>query len=242
MKKSIAMFLLGATLAFGLALSASIIANAAVKVTKKDMIRVKGSAVKNVRSDFGTWNGSISVTDLSTPQAYARLNQHKLIVMHYFKNAGFQESDVRWDSIEREINFRRNDKGVVTDTVLSYTLTQSFQISSPKVDLLDALSRNATTLLRQGVYLRSHTPNFIVTHLDSYKMELLQEATKNGYERAKVLAGNTGGKVGSLLSASQGIFQVLAPGGSDISDYGTYDKTTVMKEVKAVVTLEFKVQ
>ena len=52
MKKSIAMFLLGATLAFGLALSASIIANAAVKVTKKDMIRVKGSAVKNVRSDF----------------------------------------------------------------------------------------------------------------------------------------------------------------------------------------------
>ena len=57
MKKSIAMFLLGATLAFGLALSASIIANAAVKVTKKDMIRVKGSAVKNVRSDFGTWNG-----------------------------------------------------------------------------------------------------------------------------------------------------------------------------------------
>ena len=238
MKKSIAMFLLGATLAFGLALSASIIANAAVKVTKKDMIRVKGSAVKNVRSDFGTWNGSISVTDLSTPQAYAHLNQHKLIVMHYFKNAGFQESDVRWDSIEREIN----DKGVVTDTVLSYTLTQSFQISSPKVDLLDALSRNATTLLRQGVYLRSHTPNFIVTNLDSYKMELLQEATKNGYERAKVLAGNTGGKVGSLLSASQGIFQVLAPGGSDISDYGTYDKTTVMKEVKAVVTLEFKVQ
>ena len=45
--------------------------------------------------------------------------------------------------------------------------------------------------------------------------------------------------MGSLLSASQGIFQVLAPGGGNISDYGTYDKSTIDKEIKAVVTLEF---
>ena len=70
-------------------------------------------------------------------------------------------------------------------------------------------------------------------------MKLLEAATKNAYERAKVLTESCGSEVGSLLSASQGIFQVLSPGGGDISDYGTYDKSTIDKEIKAVVTLEF---
>ena len=60
--------------------------------------------------------------------------------------------------------------------------------------------------------------------------------------RAKALAESANGKVGALLSGSQGIFQVLAPGGGNISDYGTYDKSTIDKEVKAVVTLEFSVK
>ena len=35
---------------------------------------------------------------------------------------------------------------------------------------------------------------------------------------------------------------MIAPGSSDISDMGTYDKTTIQKELKAVVTLEFRVE
>ena len=73
-------------------------------------------------------------------------------------------------------------------------------------------------------------------------MELLAEATKNATARANVLAENSKGTVGVLISASQGIFQITAPASSDISSYGEYDKSTIMKEVKAVVTLEFRVE
>ena len=73
-------------------------------------------------------------------------------------------------------------------------------------------------------------------------MELLKASSDNGYSRARTIDESSGAKVGSLLSASQGIFQVLAPGGGNISDYGTYDKSTINKEIKAVVTLEFSVK
>ena len=73
-------------------------------------------------------------------------------------------------------------------------------------------------------------------------MELLAEATKNAAERAEVLARNSKGTVGALISATQGVFQITAPASSDISGYGEYDKRTIQKEVKAVVTLEFRVE
>ena len=110
-----------------------------------------------------------------------------------------------------------------------------------KKDTLDALLGEGN-LVKQGYSVSNLGSSYIITDIDKYKMELLKAASKNGYDRATTLAESSGGKVGSLLSASQGIFQVLAPGGGNISDYGTYDKSTIMKEIKAVVTLEFSLK
>ena len=62
--------------------------------------------------------------------------------------------------------------------------------------------------------------------------------------RAEEFAKNGGVKAGRLRSASQGAFFILAPGGSaDDSDYGgTYDKTTVKKIARVVVTIEYAIE
>jgi hypothetical protein len=51
----------------------------------------------------------------------------------------------------------------------------------------------------------------------------------------------SGGKVGGLSSASQGVFQITAVNSTDTSDYGVYDTSTIEKSVKCVVTVEFKI-
>ena len=56
------------------------------------------------------------------------------------------------------------------------------------------------------------------------------------------LAENSSGRVGSLSSASQGVFQITPVDSTEVTDYGSYDTTTIKKNVKAVVTLEFRIE
>ena len=239
MKKSIGMFLLGATLAFGLACAAYIVSRAAVKVSRSETIRVKGSASQRVRSDHGSWSGSIAVAAPTQEAAAVKLSAAEKQITQYISAIGFKPEEIVWGSISVSVFHLKNEKGVETNEIYKIQLSRNLEIESKDVDRLETLNRNYTDLVKQGLSVSNFGASYLITNLDDYKMKLLNAATENGFKRAETLAGSAGGKVGPLLSASQGIFQVLAPGGGDISDYGTYDKSTIDKEIKAVVTLEF---
>lgn len=242
MKKSLGMFLLGATLAFGLACAAYIVSRAAVKVSRSETIRVKGSASQLVSSDFGSWSGSVAVAAPTMEGAAAKLNAAEKQIGDFIASVGFRPQEVVWGSISITIFYKKNEKGVNTNDILKFQLSRTLKIASKDVNRLETLNRTFTDLVKKGLSVGNCGASYLITNLDDYKMKLLNAATENGYKRAQTLAGSAGGKVGSLLSASQGIFQVLAPGGGNISDYGTYDKSTIDKEIKAVVTLEFSVK
>lgn len=253
MKKSVGIFLLGAALALGLVLAAFITSKyfnnaaklasrTALKVSRSETIRVKGSASQMVRSDYGSWGGSVAVAAPTREEAVVKLSAAEKKVNEYIVSLGFKKDDILWDSIGVSVIYCKNEKGVVTNEIHHYELSRSMEISSSDVDRIEKLDRTFTDLVKQGYSVGNQGARYIITDIDKYKMELLKAASKNGYDRATTLAKSSGGNVGSLLSASQGIFQVLAPGGGDISDYGTYDKSTIMKEIKAVVTLEFSLK
>ena len=56
--------------------------------------------------------------------------------------------------------------------------------------------------------------------------------------------GGSGGKVGAMRSASQGSFNIYADSGSSGDDEygGSYDKTTIGKQVRLVVTIEYAIE
>ena len=78
--------------------------------------------------------------------------------------------------------------------------------------------------------------------LDKLKVDLLAKASKSALERAEQFAVNSDCKIGKLLNARQGIFQITAPNSSDISDSGTYDTSTIEKIVKIVVTMAYVIE
>ena len=244
MKNRCAMFLLGATLAFGLALSAYIIGQAAIKVAKENNIVVKGSAMRLVKSDFAHWSGSFTVTNPDQKIGLDMLEKARKTVEDYLLNAGFKAEEISFGRIYSEPLYTTvtDAKGNRTTHQSGYSLKQTFKVATSEVDLIEKIARESTTLIKKGFDFTSNSPSYTISNLDKYKMELLAEATKNATARANVLAKNSRGSVGALISASQGIFQITAPASSDISSYGEYDKSTIMKEVKAVVTLEFRVE
>lgn len=71
-------------------------------------------------------------------------------------------------------------------------------------------------------------------------MELLSEAVKDAQNRAGKIAQSSGNEVGSLKSASVGVVQVLPVNSTEISDYGTYDTSSIEKEVMITVRATFR--
>ena len=263
MKNSVGIFLLGAALAVGLVSSAVVVtvyitktdnkkiaafdkaaklaADTATNVTRSKIIRVKGSASQKVRSDYGSWSGSVATAAPTREEALVKLSAAEKKIEEYItsKEIGFKKENIVWNSISVSVIYCKNEKGIATNEIHHFQAERSLEIESADVDRLEKLNRHFTDLVKSGIAVGNHGSSYVITNLDDYKMKLLRAATENGYARAKALAESANGKVGALLSASQGIFQVLAPGGGNISDYGTYDKSTIDKEIKAVVTLEF---
>ena len=200
--------------------------------------------MRQVESDFSHWNGSFSVINKNLSEGIDALENARKTVESYLIKNGFTPEEISFGRIYTDETFKdvTDAKGNRSSEFQYFDLSQSVYISSSKVHAVEKVSREATSLIKQGIRFVSRNTSYTISDLDKFKMELLAEATRNATERAEVLASNSRGKVGSLLSASQGIFQIAAPASSDISSYGEYDKSTILKEIKAVVTLKFSVE
>lgn len=66
--------------------------------------------------------------------------------------------------------------------------------------------------------------------------------SRSAMERAETLARGSGSSVGALISANQGVIQVVERGTTGSSDYGEYDTRTIEKTLRAVVSLEYAVR
>jgi hypothetical protein len=237
-----ASFLLGATLAFGLALSAYMMSAAMVKVRQANIIKVKGYAQEQIKSDIGLWRGELTARAPDLSACYAVMDANRAKVREMIEKAVFdKETTIDFCPIAIDIQYKHN-KDVKTDVISGYVLSQAIEIQSHQIDKIEAISRTASDLIGEGIEFRSNPPAYTSSGIEKIKLDLLAEATKNAYDRARTLAENSGGKVGALSSASQGVFQITPPNSTGVSDYGEYDTSTIDKIVKAVVTFEFHVE
>jgi hypothetical protein len=139
--------------------------------------------------------------------------------------------------------FRRDERGNQTNELEAYVLAQSLSVRSGNLELLRATSIEVTgALVKQGFEVNSGTPSFTVSTIEQTKLDLLEKATANAYERAQTLARGSGSGVGSLVSASQGVYQIVARGATGSSDYGEFDTDSILKTARVVVTLEYGVR
>ena len=238
----VAMFLLGATLALGFTVSAYILSNAVVKMRHENTIKVKGIAEMTVESDSSRWKAKYTVRSPDLEKGYSELESHKSVVGAFLSDANIPASEVDYSSVTLRTEMGHDANGNFTNVIESYTLTQFIELKSSDVQRIDKLSKSVTKLIKSGVEIESYPPEYVCSEVEKIKLDLLAKATQNAYERAKTLADNSHGKVGVLSSASQGVFQITPVNSTQVTDYGSYDTSTISKNVKAVVTLEFQIE
>jgi hypothetical protein len=237
------LLLLGAALALGLVISAAIGAGALTRIKlSHQTIEVKGYAEKLVTSDWAVWTASFSVRAPALADGYRTLSDQRERVLAFLVSLGLAAKDVAMASVDVVTEHPRDKDGNETDEVTGYQLSQYLSVSTGDVLLVDRLSRESSALLAEGIEFESHAPAYYCTTLDDLKLSMLGQATKNARKRAETLASGSGGRVGELASASQGVFQITPVHSTDVSGSGVYDTSTIEKAVKAVVTVEYSLR
>lgn len=236
-------FLLGATLAFAVLGASDQLGRAMRAMRQENIIRVKGVAELDVTSDRGSWWTSVSGRAPTLAEADAGREQAMAALRAFVLAKGFKESELSVGSVSISKVYRRDEKGNTTNELEAYVLSQDLGVRSSSLELLrDAANEVTGALVKQGFESSTSAPSFTVSTIEKTKLDLLEKATANAYERAQTLARGSGSGVGSLVSAAQGVYQIVARGQTSSSDYGEFDTSSIEKTARVVVTLEYGVE
>jgi len=202
----------------------------------ENTLSVTGSARIRVTSDIVRWVGIFSrnVPEDSLNKGYQQMSRDLSKVLEFYKENGIDTKDVIISPVSVEKPWIYNK-----EAPREYILRQTVELQSKEVDKITSLAKNFQGLLDRGVIFSTESLEYYYSKLPELRVTLLTEAMNDAKARAERIAQSTGQRVGRLKSASMGVVQVLAPNSTEVSDYGTYDTTTIEKEIMVAVRAVF---
>lgn len=202
-----------------------------------DTIEVTGSAKEAVVADMGRWTINLEArTGVNDQQAgFVRLDSAVTKITDYLKTAGFTEYETPAGVSFPTYTYPQYSEPILT----GYSVTRTIIVRSEEIEKLSALANNVEPLVGQGYNVSTGMLELTYRKLPEMRVKLLSEAIKDATARAQAIAQDSGRTVGTLRNASSGVVQVLAEGGVDISDYGSYDTQSLNKEVMVTVRATF---
>jgi len=206
-------------------------------------ITVKGYAEKHVESDFALWSASVITRGKQISDAAGQMDKSTQAVTDFLIAQGVPKENISVSDLTTTALSKSNEGGDSGIGDLDgYKLERRFQVTSKDLDSISKLSSTAPTLLRSGIEISFNSTEYYCTKLADLKVALLGEAVVDAQRRAEEIAGKSGRKIGSLRSASQGVFQITAVYATETSSEGSLDTSSREKSIKAVVTAEFELK
>jgi hypothetical protein len=222
-------------------------------LTNANGITVSGTAERFVTSDRGLISLELKKDSLGTSDSEAQkdLSNAREALVAYLISNGIEEEDIdilayvsspqcslrqtsNWDNcIGKKYNEYYQTINVASNDVLKIKDLSLTINSKVNTNLMKYFS---------NVELLVQDTQYFYTKLPTIKTEMLNESTKNAFERAEAIAKSTGNAAGAVITASQGVFQITSKDSTDSSDYGSYDTSTIDKKITAVVRVSFKVK
>lgn len=244
--------------AFGLVISAAwvissfVVADGLSTINKRDAISVTGTSERVVESDAAKWTLTLNknAEEAGYASASKQLRTEVDLVQKYLISQGIEEKNTTIQPItsgvicqsQSQVMYDGNGKQQCSG-YFTYTLKQIVIVESDDVKRVRELSLNAENALStKGVQIQTTSVDYFYTKLADIRVEMLSLASKNAKERAVAIAESTGDSIGGVKDASQGVFQVTQKNSTEVSDYGSYDTSTIEKKVTAIVRASFTVK
>jgi hypothetical protein len=241
-----AMAVLGILLAVGMSAAAFILGVQGKRaVSGQQTITVKGLAEKPIKADSAQWLVTIHVVDPTQNGALQTLAKERKIVEAFLDKQGLA-ADGR--ALEVEKLDSHYEEEFINDTPRQvqrgFEASQNIRITSKDLGKVTAANQALLQLRAANHPVVAAPPAYLVSDLENIKMSLIADATKNARTRATEFVKQDGVTVGVMKSASQGAFYILPVGGDagDDSYGGVYDKSTIDKTARVVVTIVYNIE
>ena len=207
----------------------------------RDSITVTGASTERIRSDAVDWSVDVGVSAPSQQQSYRALQPLVQRTRAFLLEQGIQASEMELGAVRTDSNEVRDPR---TGTLVSLTWTsrQMVKVNSRDVDRIQRVSGLIGALIGEGVPLTINPPAYTFTRLAEKRVEMLAKATRDARERAVAIAREAGSSIGPITNADTGSFQITVPDSTDMNNSGSYDTTTINKDITAVMAVTFRVQ
>jgi len=235
MEKSNKLLLFGLIVGASFIITGAIVARTFLDVKNLDnVISVSGSAKLSVTADSAVWTGNFSRTVLKDQikDGYTQMKSDEKIVSDFLSGQGF--TDVEISPVFMNEIYNNN-----TNEPQQYNLVQNISVKSTDVIKMKELAKNSDKLAAQGVIFSVNPVEYYYSKLPDLRVSLLPEAIKDAKNRAQAIAQSSGKQVDTIKSVAMGVVQVMQVGSTDVSDYGSYDTSTIDKDVMVTVKATF---
>jgi uncharacterized protein len=230
-----------AVLGIAIVLTGVIIAGTlySIRAMERRIITATGSAKERVKSDTVKWTGELTrrVPNSGVGGGYVQLERDLAVLKEFLKKKGVSPDalEVRPIFTQEEVAYRSDGPVSLGTTILR----QIVVLSAGDVEGMTTISGDIKELIARGVPISTISLEYLYSKLPELRVKLLGGAVKDAAARAGEIASAGGKSVGDLESASSGVVQVLAPNSIEVSDYGSYDTSSIEKEVMVTVRATF---
>jgi uncharacterized protein len=212
----------------------------------RESISVKGLAEKPVKADRAEWTVTLQVKGATIADALGKLRRERPALDEFLAKAGFEAASLTESNESTDPNYEQVEgrNGNMRSVQEGYVARQSITINTADIGKIITAARGIVQFEADGHPVNFGQPQFLVSNLEEVKMSLIAAAMQNSKARASEFAKSGDVEVGRMRSASQGAFYILAAGGDqDVSDWGgSYDKSTVDKIARVVVTVDYGIR
>jgi hypothetical protein len=211
----------------------------------RESISVKGLAEKPVKADRAEWTVTLQVKGATIADALGKLRKERPALDQFLATAGFDAASLTESNEATSPNYEQVEgrNGNMRSVQEGNVARQSITVNTADIGKIVAAARGIVQFEADGHPVQFGEPQFLVSNLEEVKMSLIAAAMQNSKARASEFAKNGDVEVGRMRSASQGAFYILAAGADqDVSDWGgSYDKSTVDKIARVVVTVDYAI-
>jgi hypothetical protein len=207
----------------------------------QDGVTVTGASTERIRSDTVDWSVELSHSDATQALAYRGLAPAVAATTAYLRREGLPATEWQLGTVSTERSDTRDPRtGELRSTV--WTSRQRLRIASRQVEKVQAISRGIGELIGEGVPLSIEPPSFTYAALAAKRVDMLAKATADARHRAKAIAREAGSRIGPMTRADTGSFQITAPNSTELGGSGSYDTSTIEKDITAVMVVTFRME
>jgi hypothetical protein len=198
---------------------------------------VKGLAERDVKADLALWPLRFVEAGNELAQVQAAIQKDDATVTAFLDRHGLDAGSIAFRQLE--VTDRAAQAWANGNYPTRYIISRTVMIRTPAVDTVYKAAQATGELVAAGVALDDQNggsaPTYLFNGLNHLKPEMISEATRNARAAATQFAHDSGSRLGGIVSANQGLFEILARDKAPMLQ----EERQIDKTVRVVATLDY---